>query len=110
MPPGTVGTRLLVTVLFARPLPLIRYELSDRVALAERRCPCGRSFRQLAAVEGRQEDVLELPTTSGRTQVHPNVFHRVLDEVSGAGGKSSSTLAGCRCSRWAWHRDIPPSR
>lgn len=33
VPEGTTGSRLLVTVLFSRTLPLIRYELSDRVAL-----------------------------------------------------------------------------
>jgi len=34
VPPGVSGDRLLVTVLFSRTLPLIRYELTDRVRLA----------------------------------------------------------------------------
>lgn len=60
--------------------------MSDQIALGARGCPCGRSFAPLTTLEGRQEDVLELPTaTGGRTRVHPNLFHRLLDDVSVAG-------------------------
>ena len=38
VPPGATGARLLVTVLFSRTLPLIRYELTDRVRLATWSC------------------------------------------------------------------------
>lgn len=85
VPPGTVGTRLLVTVLFSRTLPLIRYEMSDRVGLGGRGCACGRSFALLKTVEGRVEDVLLLPGREGPVSVHPNVFHNVLDEATVAG-------------------------
>ena len=81
VPAGTAGARLWVTVLFARTLPLIRYELSDRVTLDGRGCPCGRPFGLLAGVEGRTEDVLDLPTLNGTAHIHPNVFHTVLDEL-----------------------------
>ena len=33
VPAGTTGAKLLVTVLFSRTLPLIRYEMSDTVRL-----------------------------------------------------------------------------
>ena len=36
--PGTVGARLFVTVLFSRTLPLIRYEMSDRVSRWSEAC------------------------------------------------------------------------
>jgi phenylacetate-CoA ligase len=65
-PPGVTGDRLLVTVLFSRTLPLIRYELTDRVRLATEPCPCGRPFRLLAAVEGRTDQLLRLPGRDGR--------------------------------------------
>jgi phenylacetate-CoA ligase len=64
--PGVVGDKVLVTVLFNRALPLIRYELSDLVALATQRCPCGRPHLRLASVRGRREDLLELPARVGR--------------------------------------------
>jgi len=84
VPAGTPGARLWVTVLFSRTLPLIRYELSDQVALGGRGCACGRPFGLLAGVEGRTEDVLVLPAPNGEVHVHPNVFHAVLDELGAA--------------------------
>lgn len=81
VPPGVAGERLLVTVLFSRTLPLIRYELSDRVRLGGRGCPCGRSFTLLEEVEGRAEDILRLPGADGVVMVHPNVFHEVLEDA-----------------------------
>jgi phenylacetate-CoA ligase len=86
VPPGVAGDRLLVTVLFSRTLPLIRYELTDRVRLATKACPCGRSFRLLAAVEGRTDQLLRLPGRDGsRRPVHPVLFHRALELVDAAG-------------------------
>lgn len=83
VPDGETGSRLLVTVLHSRSLPLIRYELTDRVRLSARRCDCGRTFRMLEAVEGRTEDVLVLPAASGAgaVRVHPVVIHQVLDPI-----------------------------
>jgi hypothetical protein len=53
VPPGTYGAKLLVTVLFSRTQPLIRYEMSDRM-------------------EGRAQ---------GHVSIPPNVFHRVLEPL-----------------------------
>jgi phenylacetate-coenzyme A ligase PaaK-like adenylate-forming protein len=84
VPAGTTGARLLVTVLSSRTLPLIRYELTDRVRLPADACPCRRPFRLLAAVEGRTDDVLTLPAVGGGTvAVHPVLFHQVLDLLPG---------------------------
>ena len=96
VPSGTVGARLLVTVLFSRTLPLIRYEMSDRVGLGGRGCPCGRSFALLSAVEGRVEDVLLLPGQESEVPVHPNVFHNVLDKATNAGWQVVQEARGLR--------------
>ncbi len=86
VPAGTTGTRLLATVLFSRSLPLIRYELTDRVRLSTRECTCGRPFRLVEAIEGRTDDVMELPASGGGlVRLHPVVFHHALD-LSRAGG------------------------
>lgn len=86
VPPGQSGDRLLVTVLFSRTLPLIRYEMTDRVQIATRTCPCGRPFQLVEAIEGRTDDMLELPGRAGGTiKVHPVVFHRELDLLDAAG-------------------------
>jgi len=93
---GTVGDRLLVTVLFSRTLPLIRYEMSDRADVGGRGCPCGRSFALLSQIEGRLEDVLLLPGLKGQVSIHPNVFHNVLDEATIAGWQVIQEPSGLR--------------
>jgi len=81
VPPGTFGEKLLVTVLFSRTQPLIRYELSDRVAATTDSCPDGLPFALIDGVEGREEEVL---TLAGKA-VHPNVFHALLEALPVAG-------------------------
>ncbi|MFP5368139.1 MAG: phenylacetate--CoA ligase family protein [Actinomycetes bacterium] len=85
VPQGTTAAKLLVTVLFSRTLPLIRYEISDSLTLGGRGCACGRSFTLLQDIEGRLEDVLTLPGKGGTATVHPIVFHHVLDQQSAGG-------------------------
>lgn len=80
VPLGTTGARLLVTVLFSRTVPLIRYELTDRVCLSDQPCACSRSFQLVAAIEGRTDDMITLRgRDGGDARIHPVVFHRVLD-------------------------------
>jgi phenylacetate-coenzyme A ligase PaaK-like adenylate-forming protein len=80
VPPGTFGAKLLVTVLFSRTQPLIRYELNDSVRLTTDTCPSGLPFAMLENVQGRVEDTLRLPAASGdRVAVPPLVFNRVMD-------------------------------
>jgi phenylacetate-coenzyme A ligase PaaK-like adenylate-forming protein len=70
VPPGEVGARLLVTNLFNRTQPLIRFEVTDLVAVEPEPCPCGRSLMRVRSLEGRAEDVLRL----GGVSVHPLEF------------------------------------
>lgn len=96
VPAGTTGSRLLVTVLFSRTLPLIRYEMSDTIRLNGRGCPCGRSFTVMEDIEGRIEDILQLPGRTGTVSVHPNVFHNVLDQAAVAGWQVIQEPSGLR--------------
>jgi phenylacetate-coenzyme A ligase PaaK-like adenylate-forming protein len=52
VPAGVAGHKLLVTTLFYRLLPLIRYEISDIVTLASEPCRCGRPGLRLASIQG----------------------------------------------------------
>ena len=80
VPPGTYGAKLLVTTLFSRTQPLIRYELNDSVRLATDTCPSGLPFAMLESIQGRVEDALLLPAKSGgRMAIQPLVFNRVMD-------------------------------
>jgi phenylacetate-CoA ligase len=87
VPPGVYGERVLVTVLFSRTMPLIRYEMSDSVRPATSpHCPCGRPFALIDGIQGREEDVLHFPAKSGgQVSVQPIVFHRVMDAVPAGG-------------------------
>jgi phenylacetate-CoA ligase len=82
VPTGEFGAKLLVTVLFSRTQPLIRYEMSDRVMRSSESCDCGIGFSILQSIEGRAEDILEIPARSGGSvRIHPNVFHKVLEPL-----------------------------
>lgn len=87
VPEGQPGSRLLVSVLSSRTLPLIRYEMTDRVQISARRCGCGLPFRTIEQIEGRTDDVLSLPAASGNgtVHIHPVAFHQVLDLLDAAG-------------------------
>lgn len=81
--PGQSSAKLLVTALFSRTQPLIRYVLTDRVRIhADGARDLGPFSRLVQEVEGRTEDVLALPATSGReVMIHPNLFHGVLERA-----------------------------
>ena len=54
--PNQLPSRILVTSLFHRTLPMIRYEISDQTTLLPTSPQCGSSFRPIALVSGRKED------------------------------------------------------
>jgi phenylacetate-CoA ligase len=62
VPPGKSG-RLVCTGLLNSDMPLIRYEVGDRVTLAEAAsvCSCGRKLPMLKSVEGRNDDTIITP-------------------------------------------------
>ena len=72
--------RLLVTCLFQRTQPIIRYEITDLVRFDPAPCACGRPFRAIAAIEGRSDDVLRLP--NGAT-VHPMKLRSPMAGLAG---------------------------
>ncbi len=81
VPVGTYGAKLLVTTLFSRTQPLIRYEMNDSVRLTDEKCPaCSRPFGVLQSVEGRAEDILDLAAVNGgQIAIQPLVFNRIMD-------------------------------
>lgn len=86
VPAGEFGARILVTVLFSRTLPLIRYEMSDSVRLSSRNHGCGKPFSLLDGIQGREQEMLSFSGRAGGVvSVQPVVFHRVLDTVPAAG-------------------------
>lgn len=65
VPAGAMGVKTLITVLANRTLPLIRYELSDRIVIEPSACACGKPYARIREVGGRQGDVVRLPGRDG---------------------------------------------
>jgi phenylacetate-coenzyme A ligase PaaK-like adenylate-forming protein len=75
VPPGTPSAKILVTNLYNRVQPLIRYEITDRF-VAEPPTAAGPGHLR-ARVEGRADEVFHY----GRVVIHPNVVRSVLVET-----------------------------
>lgn len=74
--PGARAHRMLVTNLYNRTQPLIRYELNDLIELGEP-CSCGGGFRTIRRVLGRSDDVLWFAKAhGGRQYVFPDLVSR----------------------------------
>jgi len=58
VPPGTEGSKVLVTNLYNRVQPIIRYEVDDRVTMAAAPCACGSVLPRIAKVGGRTKDLM----------------------------------------------------
>jgi putative adenylate-forming enzyme len=86
VPPGVFGDRLLVTPLYKRTQPLIRYAIEDRVRFSSEPCPCGRPFKLIDAIEGRIQEVLSFRRAGGgEVSIHPLIFHNLLDMLPVSG-------------------------
>jgi phenylacetate-CoA ligase len=82
VPPGEYGERLLITVLFRRTQPLIRYEISDMVRISRSPCPCGRTFALIDGIQGRVEEILEFEGLNrGRIAIDPIFFEPLLGPI-----------------------------
>ncbi|MBW2529310.1 MAG: phenylacetate--CoA ligase family protein [Deltaproteobacteria bacterium] len=69
--PGEQGS-LVMTNLYNRAMPLLRYQLGDEVTLASDPCPCGSPFPLIERVVGRSEEMLWLETNEGGEDfLHP---------------------------------------
>jgi putative adenylate-forming enzyme len=81
VPLGEFGAKLLVTALFSRTQPLIRYEINDSVRLSAEPCSIsGLPFIFMDGIQGRVEDALSMPGAKGKPiLIQPLVFNRVMD-------------------------------
>jgi phenylacetate-CoA ligase len=60
---------LILTRLHSGPMPLIRYQVGDVGTLSGRSCECGRGFRVMESIQGRDTDVVMTPS-GNRLIVH----------------------------------------
>jgi len=78
LPPGQEG-RLLVTDLWNRVTPLIRYDSGDIASLDAEPCSCGRGLPLLKTLAGRKAEYLVLP--SGRILPATALYPPLLPEM-----------------------------
>ena len=57
VPDGQPG-ELVITTLTKEAIPVVRYRTRDLTAILPGRCGCGRTFRRMARVKGRTDDML----------------------------------------------------
>lgn len=69
--------KVLVTSLYNRTMPLIRYEVTDLVIPAAVPCRCGAPFPLIAEVRGRADDAFRY---DGGVAIHPLVFRTPLGQ------------------------------
>jgi phenylacetate-coenzyme A ligase PaaK-like adenylate-forming protein len=79
VPLGTMGAKVLVSLLFSRTLPLIRYELDDGANLSSDDCDCRLPFRRLTKIGGRIAETLRIARPDGSVaNLHPTQFEGVI--------------------------------
>jgi phenylacetate-coenzyme A ligase PaaK-like adenylate-forming protein len=84
VPEGTPGSRILLTNLLNRVLPLIRYEISDIATVVSAPCPCGRPYARVTAIDGRREDYMTLRALDGGAiRIHAGRLRAPLAGVPG---------------------------
>jgi putative adenylate-forming enzyme len=97
VPANSYGEKLLVTPLFKRTQPLIRYELHDSVRLASQSGPSGLPFAVIADIQGRTEDTLYFPgLKTDSVAVHPNTFHEIMDTAPVSGWQVLQDATGIK--------------
>ena len=83
IPAGQLSDRTLITNLANRVMPIIRYELGDRVTLLPEKCDCGITL-PVVKVEGRTDEILRFRSSSGQSiPVLPLALWSVLKETPG---------------------------
>lgn len=83
VPAGQLSDRTLITNLANRVMPLIRYELGDRVSLAPQPCACGIRL-PVVNVEGRTDEILRFTAAGGEiVPILPLALWSVIKETPG---------------------------
>ena len=80
---GQLSDRTLITNLANHVMPIIRYELGDRVSLSSEACSCGITL-PVAKVEGRTDEILRFTSPNGQiVPVLPLALWSVIKETPG---------------------------
>ncbi|HKI36787.1 MAG TPA: hypothetical protein VKA46_33345 [Gemmataceae bacterium] len=76
---GEPCQRMVVTDLYRRTQPIVRYELNDMIDLDPEPCPCGSVFRVVRRIHGRADDLLWGRDATGQPRpIFPDYFRRFI--------------------------------
>ncbi len=79
VPPGTPGTKVLITNLANTVQPIIRYEIGDVVTMAGEPCRCGCPLPRVERIDGRTADAFWIQDGSTYRQMINSVFKNAFD-------------------------------
>lgn len=65
VPPGTPGSKVLLTNLLNYVQPIIRYEIDDVITISPDPCPCGNKLPLVSSIAGRANDQFWLQNDQG---------------------------------------------
>ena len=69
----------IITDLWRRTQPIIRYRLNDVLQMEHRPCSCGSAFRVIRAIEGRCDDICYFESNAGGTRAFfPDTIRRMI--------------------------------
>ena len=81
--PAAGPVQVLVTDLYRRTQPMIRYRMDDFLELSDEPCPCGSAFRRIRRIHGRADDVFVLLDEKGRPRyLFPDYVRRSINQAS----------------------------
>jgi putative adenylate-forming enzyme len=79
--PESDGQRVvpIITDLWRRTQPIIRYRLNDVLQLEKHPCPCGSPFRVIRSIEGRCDDICYFESLTGEPRpFFPDTIRRMI--------------------------------
>jgi phenylacetate-coenzyme A ligase PaaK-like adenylate-forming protein len=84
VPPGRLGTKVLLTNLANETQPFIRYEIGDRLTMApDGPCACGSRLPRIASIEGRAMEDFWVPDGSSYLRLNGGVLQAACDYLHG---------------------------
>lgn len=94
----------LVTDLWRRTQPVVRYRMNDVLRVKREPCPCGRAAMAIDAIDGRMDDLLWLDSARGDVCVFPDLVTREI--VMGVQQLDDYRIT--ELSRGRWRVDLQP--
>lgn len=81
VPPGELGSKVLLTNLANTTQPFIRYEIGDRVRMATEPCRCGSTLPRVREVVGRVSEVFWVRSDTGYRVLPSNPFQHAFEHL-----------------------------